>query len=74
MNSLWIIRIQNLCDRIVFAHLKRRGIQTAYWVLNTKEDVERAMKGGVDCVMTDCPSVVKGFVRKKIDKLAEKVV
>jgi len=48
-----------LIDKFVFYHLKRRGIQTCYWVLNHTEDIEKAKKSNVDVVMTDCPSLIQ---------------
>ncbi|XP_041349397.1 lysophospholipase D GDPD1-like [Gigantopelta aegis] len=47
---------------VLFEHLKRRGIQTYLWVLNTEEEFDRAYKLGVDGIMTDFPTKLKAFI------------
>ncbi len=63
-DSLWGVRLMNALDVVLFPHLKRRGIKTVYWVLNTPEDVRAAMRSGVDCVMTDRPAMMQEVVEQ----------
>jgi len=62
----------NLCDfilmnRLMFAHLRRRGIQTYLWVLNDDEEYERAFYYGADGIMTDFPSRLSRFLENRPD-------
>ncbi|XP_038670557.1 lysophospholipase D GDPD1 [Scyliorhinus canicula] len=51
-----------LMRKSLFEHLKARGIQVYIWVLNDKEDFERAFKLGATGVMTDYPIQLKEFL------------
>ncbi len=53
-----------LMRRSLFRHLRRRGIPTYAWVINTEEDYERAFKMGVEGVMTDYPTRLKKFLEE----------
>lgn len=61
--AVWIID-KMLMRRFIFDHLRKRGIQTYLWVLNTDEDYERAFKLGVTGVMTDYPTRLKEFLER----------
>ncbi|KAL8604664.1 hypothetical protein ACOMHN_013444 [Nucella lapillus] len=43
-------------------HLKKRGIQTYLWVLNSQDEFERAFSLGATGVMTDFPTMLKDFL------------
>ncbi|XP_076801122.1 lysophospholipase D GDPD1-like isoform X1 [Clavelina lepadiformis] len=43
-------------SKVLFDHLKGRGIPTYLWVLNEEEDFKTAFELGVEGVMTDCPT------------------
>lgn len=58
------MKVENVFKRFIFYHLKKRGIQTVYWVLNQKEDFDRAVKAKVDCIMTDCPSYMQELLKR----------
>ena len=63
--SVWTLELLKYFDRFIFNHLKRRGIQTTYWVLNEKEEFDKALKSGVDCIMSDYPSYIMKFAKLK---------
>ena len=48
----------------LFEHLRKRGIPTYLWVLNTDEDFERAFKPGASGVMTDYPSLLRDYLQR----------
>ncbi|ELT91116.1 hypothetical protein CAPTEDRAFT_117554 [Capitella teleta] len=54
-----------LMNRSIFQHLSARGIQTYLWVLNDREDFERAFRYGVTGVMTDFPSRLTEYMDAK---------
>lgn len=51
-----------LMSRVLFSHLKARGINVYLWVLNDEEDFKRAFKLGVTGVMTDNPSKLREWL------------
>ena len=54
----------NLLDCIIFYHLKRRGIEIVYWVMNTHEEYNRAIRAKVDGIITDCPTQLKAYTEQ----------
>uniref|UniRef100_A0A8C4QHB7 GP-PDE domain-containing protein n=1 Tax=Eptatretus burgeri TaxID=7764 RepID=A0A8C4QHB7_EPTBU len=53
-----------LMNRLLFRHLKARGIEVYIFVLNQEEDVNRALRYGVTNIMTDYPSWLVEFYKK----------
>lgn len=50
--------------KFVINHLRKRGIPTYLWVLNEKEDFERAFAMGAAGVMTDRPTLLREFLEE----------
>lgn len=50
--------MMNIADKLIFYHLKKRGVEIIYWALNKPEEFERAIKSGVDGIITDCPTLL----------------
>ncbi|KAH7956520.1 hypothetical protein HPB52_010161 [Rhipicephalus sanguineus] len=48
--------------KFVINHLRKRGIPTYLWVLNEKEDFEKAFAMGAAGVMTDRPTLLREFL------------
>ena len=48
-----ILKWLEFVNKFLTRHLKRRGIQVTYWVINSKKDLDKAIKAGADCIMTD---------------------
>lgn len=48
-----ILRCFNFFSRLFIPHLKKRGILTFYFILNTEEDYENALSTGCSGIMTD---------------------
>lgn len=55
----WFIVRKFLID-----HLRKRGIPTYLWVLNEKEDFQRAFDLGASGVMTDYPTLLAEFLKE----------
>lgn len=53
----WLLR-----SRVLFWHLKRRGISTWAWVYNSEASFDRAFALGVDGVMTDRPAHLRRYL------------
>ncbi|XP_014259050.1 lysophospholipase D GDPD1-like [Cimex lectularius] len=51
-----------LMSKILFAHLRKRGIQTYVWVLNHENEFKKVYDLGVTGIMTDYPSKLKKFL------------
>ncbi len=52
-----------LTSRLLFRHLRKRGIHVYLWVLNDDDDYRRAFhRLGVDGVMTDYPTKLRRFL------------
>ncbi|KYN43481.1 Glycerophosphodiester phosphodiesterase domain-containing protein 1 [Trachymyrmex septentrionalis] len=49
----------------LFNHLRARGIHVYFWVLNKDEEFERAFNLGATGVMTDYPTKLKLFLKKR---------
>uniref|UniRef100_A0A0K8REB6 Putative pogo family transposase n=1 Tax=Ixodes ricinus TaxID=34613 RepID=A0A0K8REB6_IXORI len=58
----WFIVRKFLID-----HLRKRGIPTYLWVLNEKEDFQRAFRLGACGVMTDRPTLLTEFLQEHPD-------
>lgn len=50
-------------------HLQARNIRVIFWVLNTDEEFEEAFNYGVDGVMTDAPTTLMEYVRKRDQRM-----
>ncbi len=59
-------RTFNWLDWYIFPHLKRRGIEVVYWVLNTQKDFSRAIRAGVDGIITDCPQTLRRYLDERV--------
>jgi len=46
----------------LFAHLRKRGIATYFWVLNDEDGYRRAFELGAEGVMTDCPAKLRRWL------------
>ncbi|CAD6241083.1 GSCOCG00009118001-RA-CDS [Cotesia congregata] len=53
----------------LFNHLKARGIQVYFWVLNSEEEFQQAFELGATGVMTDYPTKLKKFLEKRTNPL-----
>ena len=53
----WLLR-----SRLLFWHLKRRGVSTWVWVCNSDAAYDEAFALGVDGVMTDRPSHLRRYL------------
>lgn len=51
-------------NRFLFAHLPKRGIHVYVWVLNSEAEFGRALRCGVDGIMTDFPSRLTQFYKE----------
>jgi hypothetical protein len=56
------LKIINFILQPMIWHLRKRGIMTFYWVCNTKEEYERAIKYGACGVMTDEPYDLLNYI------------
>jgi glycerophosphoryl diester phosphodiesterase len=64
-----------MVSRLVFYHLKRRGILVFYWVLNNEKEFQEAIRvmifkyflfqDGVHGIMTDSPTLLKRYLQMK---------
>ncbi|XP_043283410.1 lysophospholipase D GDPD1-like [Venturia canescens] len=52
----------------LFNHLRARGIQVYFWVLNRDDEFERAFELGATGVMTDYPTKLKAYLKNKAVK------
>jgi glycerophosphoryl diester phosphodiesterase len=52
-------------SRLFIPHLRKRGILTFYWILNEREDWEKAISMGCRGIMTDEPSKLFAFLKEK---------
>ncbi|XP_014300738.1 lysophospholipase D GDPD1 isoform X1 [Microplitis demolitor] len=55
----------------LFNHLRARGIQVYFWVLNTEEEFRQAFELGATGVMTDYPTKLKKFLEINKIKIVE---
>eukprot|EP00047_Mylnosiga_fluctuans_P002770 m.225835 g.225835 ORF g.225835 m.225835 type:complete len:321 (+) comp11325_c0_seq1:60-1022(+) len=53
-----------LVNRVLFYHLRRRGVQIKLWVLNDEHTIARAFSMGATGVMTDYPTLLTKFLEK----------
>eukprot|EP00116_Pleurobrachia_bachei_P012403 sb/3472665/ len=53
-----------LMNRVLFWHLRRRGIKVVVFVLNREEEFLEAVGWGVDGIMTDYPTRLKEFLER----------
>ena len=53
-----------LMNRVLFWHLRRRGIRVVVFVLNREEEFREAVGWGVDGIMTDYPTKLKEFLKR----------
>lgn len=60
-----ILRCFNFFSRLFIPHLKKRGILTFYFILNTEEDFENAMSTGCSGIMTDLTTDLEVFLKRK---------
>lgn len=58
-----LLRLLNwfIVRKFLISHLRKRGIPTFLWVLNEKEDFQRAFDLGASGVMTDRPTLLREF-------------
>lgn len=49
-------------NRLLFSHLRKRGVHVVLWVLNDPAGLRRAMQCGASGVMTDYPSMLRDFL------------
>ena len=54
-----------LLYKMLFYHLKQRGILVYVWVLNDKADYELAYNYGANGIMTDRPALAAAYFKKK---------
>jgi len=66
---IYMTQICNICWNPVLVHLSKRGIFTAYWVLNQEgEVVHLARTSKVNGLMTDRPALIKPYLQKNRQK------
>lgn len=51
--------------KLLFEHLRKRGILVFLWVCNEEEDFERAFSYHVDGIMTDFPARLTEYLKRK---------
>ncbi len=62
---IYLIQFVNITFNPVLIHLQKRGIYTAYWVLNQEGEVlHLARTSKVQGIMTDRPATVKPYLFK----------
>ena len=59
-----IFRCFNFFSRLFIPHLKKRGILTFYFILNTEEDFENALSTGCSGVMTDLTEDLEKYLKR----------
>ncbi|XP_063226259.1 lysophospholipase D GDPD1-like isoform X2 [Bacillus rossius redtenbacheri] len=65
LNTFIIKAVQVLLIRkILFEHLRKRGIQTYFWVLNYEEEFKTAFELGATGVITDYPTRLTAFLNE----------
>lgn len=52
-------------SRLFVPHLKKRGILTFFWILNSEEDFARAVSIGASGIMTDRPTVLTAYLKSR---------
>jgi len=60
-----IVRFLNAISGPLFYHLKKRGIIVTYWVLNHEIDFAHAVEQNVNSIMTDVPTELHSYLKKK---------
>ena len=60
-----VLRFFNLVSRLFIPHLRKRGILTFYWIVNEEDGWERAVAMGSRGIMTDRPSDLALFLKRK---------
>ncbi len=60
-----IVNCFNFFSRLWIPHLKKRGILTFYFILNDEEDFETAISIGCSGIMTDLPTKLNKYLKKK---------
>ncbi|ESN93706.1 hypothetical protein HELRODRAFT_115387 [Helobdella robusta] len=55
-----------LLNRLMFYHLRRRGIRIFVWVLNEPEDYECSLTYSPDGIMTDYPTKLRQFIDNRL--------
>ncbi|XP_055050189.2 lysophospholipase D GDPD3a [Misgurnus anguillicaudatus] len=66
-NSFVVFLIERLTMRkMMFKHLKDRGIQINLFVCNEERDIEAAFAVGATGVMTDYPSLLSNYIKTRI--------
>jgi lysophospholipase D len=59
-----ILNCFNFLGRIWIRHLKKRGILTFYFILNSEEDFDTAVASGCSGIMTDYPSQLNAYLKR----------
>ena len=59
------IKVMNYLLVPLVWHLKKRGIMTYYWVCNSEEQYEKAIKLGGCGIMTDESQLLDAYLSKK---------
>lgn len=60
-----ILRFFNLISRLFIPHLKKRGILTFYFILNSTVDFDTAVSMGCSGIMTDETNKLAEYLRNK---------
>ena len=61
---LFLLRYARTIMSPVIAHLRKRGVPVAPWVVNTKHDIKYLMDAGAVGVVTDDPIMVKEYAQE----------
>jgi len=51
--------------KLLFAHLKLRGVRVLFWVLNTEQEFDEAFALGADGVITDFPTRLSKYLQAR---------
>jgi len=51
--------------KLLFAHLKQRGIRVLFWVLNTEREFDEAFALGADGIITDFPTRLSKYLQAR---------
>lgn len=58
---------------LLYTHLKSRGINTCFWVLQSDDEFTRAFKLGAAGVMTDYPTRLQQYLKRNNNTVAQNI-